>query len=247
MISLDVIKKTKHATPPRILLHGQPKIGKSTFSACAPNPIFIQTEDGLNGIDAQAFPLAKSSKDVREYLMALMTQPHEFKTVVLDSADWFEKIVHEELCKADNKKIITEASGGYGKAYIESHNYFKDILNLLDELNKSRGMFVIVICHSSIQEVKDPEKESYDIATLKLHKTASALLTEWADIIGYGRRPVVISKNNIGEFKAINNENVINELVIKSASCMSGSRYNLPNTLPLIWADFYNAFINSMN
>ena len=247
MISIaDIVRKTKNAKPPIILLHGQPKIGKSTFAACAPNPIFIQTEDGLNGVDAQAFPLAKSSKEVREYLMALMTQPHEFKTVVIDSADWFEKIVHEELCKADNKKIITEASGGYGKAYIEACNHFKEITNMLDELNK-RGMFVIVICHSDIREVKDPEKESYDIATLKLHKTASALLTEWADIVGYGRRPVVVSKNNSGEFKAINNESVINELVIKSASCLSGSRYNLPNTLPLIWADFHNAFINSMN
>ena len=53
------ILKTKKNSPPRILLHGDHKTGKSSLAAAAPNPLFIQTEDGLDSIDAQAFQSAQ--------------------------------------------------------------------------------------------------------------------------------------------------------------------------------------------
>ena len=36
-ISLSSIQKTKHATPPRLIIHGAEKVGKSTFAAQAPS------------------------------------------------------------------------------------------------------------------------------------------------------------------------------------------------------------------
>lgn len=43
--------------PPRLMIYGQEGVGKSTFGANAPAPIFIQTEDGLGEIDCAKFPL----------------------------------------------------------------------------------------------------------------------------------------------------------------------------------------------
>ena len=37
--------------PRRVMLYGTQGIGKTTFGAMAPRPIFIQTEDGLAGIE----------------------------------------------------------------------------------------------------------------------------------------------------------------------------------------------------
>ena len=37
----------KQTLPRRVMLYGVHGIGKSTFGAMAPNPMFIQTEDGL--------------------------------------------------------------------------------------------------------------------------------------------------------------------------------------------------------
>ncbi|MBO5680941.1 MAG: AAA family ATPase, partial [Lentisphaeria bacterium] len=47
MSILETIQSGKESKPPRLMIYGQEGIGKSTFAAAAPNPIFIQTEDGL--------------------------------------------------------------------------------------------------------------------------------------------------------------------------------------------------------
>ena len=46
--------------PRRMLVYGTAGIGKSTFATCAPSPVVIQTEDGLNEIDCHKFPVAQS-------------------------------------------------------------------------------------------------------------------------------------------------------------------------------------------
>ena len=64
MSLLSTITKGKENRPPRLFVYGQEGVGKSLFSASAPNPIFVQTEDGLGEIDTAKFPLAKSLNDV---------------------------------------------------------------------------------------------------------------------------------------------------------------------------------------
>lgn len=253
-ISLNSIQKTKHATPPRMLIHGGEKVGKSTFASGAPNPIFIRTEDGLNGIDTNAFPLAQNYSDVREALLALSTQPHEFKTVVLDSADWLEQIIHAQICQSENVKTVAKAGGGYGNGYLVAMSYWKEVINFLDDLNKRLNMIVIVICHSSITTINDPETEAYDVATLKLHSPkkgtgAADLFAEWADVIGFAKRPIIVRKSDDGSHKAVESGiNTMNELVIgKTATCVSGNRYSLPTVIPLSWQAFEQAIKQSIN
>ena len=47
--------------PPKLMVYGAPGIGKSTFGANGPKPIFLQTEDGLAGIKVPCLPLANPS------------------------------------------------------------------------------------------------------------------------------------------------------------------------------------------
>lgn len=248
MITLASIQQTRHASPPRIVIHGSEKVGKSTFASQAPCPIFIRTEDGLNGIDTTAFPLADKYQDVRDSLSALATQSHNFKTVIIDSADWLERIIHEEICTNEKVKTVAKAGGGYGQGYITAMSYWREIVKALDWLNKNLGMITIIICHSEVSEMRDPEHESYDIAKLKLHKSSTALLCEWADIIGYAKRPIIVSKNDSGEHKAINTGNVNNELVIgKSPTCVSGNRYGIAQQIiPLNWDALQQSINQSM-
>ena len=65
MTLLSRVERGRAAKPPRILLLWASKgIGKRTFGSQAPKPIFIQTEDGLDEINCDKFPLATTFDDV---------------------------------------------------------------------------------------------------------------------------------------------------------------------------------------
>ena len=121
MSMLENIKRGRESKPPRLFIYGQEGVGKSTVGAAAPNPVFVQTEDGLGEIDTAKFPLAKNLNDVLAALTALREEPHEFQTVVLDSADWLERLIWDQVCAEFGVRSIEKADGGYGKGYVQPY------------------------------------------------------------------------------------------------------------------------------
>jgi len=115
MTMIEQIHRGRRHSPPRLLIYGTEGIGKSTTAAQAPNPIFIPTEDGLDQIDCASFPLAKSLADVEAALRALITEQHDFETVVIDSADWLERLVWDALCEQYGASSIEKVDGGFGR------------------------------------------------------------------------------------------------------------------------------------
>ena len=71
----------REAHPRRIMLYGTHGIGKSTWAAGAPRPVFVQTERGLDDIGPPRFPLARTWADVMQALAQLYSAPHDFGKV----------------------------------------------------------------------------------------------------------------------------------------------------------------------
>ena len=193
---LSSISKTRRLEAPKILLAGEPKIGKSTFAAYAPNAIGILTEDGMSGIDAQAFPLCTSLDDVYAAIQTLLTEDHSFNTVFLDSLDWTEPLVHQYVCKQNKWENIEQP--GYGKGYVAAAAEWKNLLDGFEALRRERGMAVILICHVKQQHIESPTHEGYDAYVLKMHSKASALVEEWADIVGFAAHRITLRKTDAG-------------------------------------------------
>ena len=112
---LQSIQRGRTSTPPRILVYGTEGIGKSTLAAQAPHPIFIQTEDGLGEIDCHKFPLSRTFDEVQTSLTSPATEDHEYETVVIDSADWLERLIYDDICKSYGVTSIERCDGGYGE------------------------------------------------------------------------------------------------------------------------------------
>lgn len=265
-ISLANISRTKHATPPRIIIYGPPKVGKSTFFAggmvngqpqtSAPSPIFVRTEDGLNGLDVDAFPLAESYQQVIEALTVLASEKHDFKTVVIDSADWLERLIHQHVvasCTLDVRgvKTMETAHGGYGKAYGVALSLWREVLSALDYLNRQKGMVIGIICHSTVIQFNDPMAEPYDKWETKLHKPgkgtgARDLISEWADVIGFAQRETFVSRKTTTDGKQVARGaapvGASNKLhLVGAPGFVAGNRYSLPPTIDLSWQSFSDA------
>ena len=200
---LDKIVKGKQQKPRRTVIYGVHGVGKSTWAAAWPSPVFVCTEDGVNDIDVAKFPLCRTLQSARDAVMALSSQQHDYKTLVLDSADWLERLVHQSVCEDEGgKKCIADIN--YGKGYAMAARKIEAFLTQLDSC-RSVGMHVVVIAHAAIVRFTNPEGESYDRYTPALHKDASAMLQQWADEVLFATYEVFVrtAEERFGQKRAL--------------------------------------------
>lgn len=220
---LKTIKRGKTPAPPRIVLYGMEGIGKSTFAANFPNPIFIQTEDGLGQIDCAKFPLCQKGRDALDQLTALVKEPNDFQTVVVDSLDWLERLIWDDVC-AQNKVDSIEHIG-YGKGYVMALTSWRTILDALSDLHR-RGKIVLLLAHALAEDYSDPEVTGIKRFTPRLHKTARSLIAEYVDLVLLATR----------KFGAANGETQNNPRIVRTEPTpyqVAKSRYAIPPELPL--------------
>ncbi len=244
---LSSISKTKRMRAPKIVVAGPGKIGKTTFAASAPNAVGILTEDGADAVDAQAFPLASSLTEVYQAMTTLLKEKHDFQTVFLDSLDWLEPLVQQHVCDV-NKWASIEAPG-YGKGYIAAAEEWRTLLNGFEALRQQRNMAVILIAHDKIKHFESPLHDGYDQYVLKLNDRASALVMEWADVIGWANYQITTVESDAGygskEVKARTTGKRILHVEPHPAH-MGGNRFGLKN-MPLAWGSFAEALASKGN
>ena len=241
MSLIGSITKGREQQPPRIMIYGSEGVGKSTFASLAPNPVFIQTEDGLSEIDTSKFPLARTFEDVVMQLQAVRDEQHEFGTLVIDSLDWLERLVWDRVCADYGVKSIEKADGGYGKGYVHALTYWRQIVSILNDIRSKRGMAVVMIAHAAVERFEDPEHAAYDRYTPRLHKKACSLVCEWVDAVLFASRRLRVDSTT-GKAALVGADG--GERILRtngSPACIAKNRFGLPTELPLSWAAFVEA------
>jgi len=241
-ISLNSIKKTTSMSAPRVLIYGEAGIGKTTFAAGAPKPVFIFTEDGAGTLEVDAFPKANSFQDVMGAISALYSDDHDYQTVVLDSLDFCEPMIWDEVCAAHNVKSVEAIP--YGKAYVEALTYWRQLLDGLNALRDHKSMCVVLIAHHQIKRFESPEHDSIDRYDIKLHTKASALVQESVDVIGFAKLKTLIKQENMGFGNTRTRGITTGEralAVVGTPAFVAKNRYGLPPELPLRWDAFMGA------
>ena len=243
MSLLDEIISGPTAAPPRLIVYGQEGVGKSTFAASAPNPIFLPTEDGLKRIDCRRFPVARSYAEFMGRLGQVCREGHEFETLVVDTADWLEKLVWADVCRQHNKASIEEI--GYAKGYQFALTQWKEVVAALDYAHAERGMVVVLLAHAKIERFNDPELASYDRYTLRLHKDADAYLREWADAVLFANSKVRVQAEDLGFNKTRNVAKAVGAdggerllRTVPSPAAVAKNRYGITGDIPLTWEAF---------
>jgi|GEM_PF-198232 len=244
---MNQISKGRKVRPRRIMLYGTHGIGKSTFGAMAEQPIFVPTEDGLADIDCESFPLARSLGEVMAALESLYSGDHDYRTVVIDSLDWLERLIWAEVCADENVENIEKI--GYAKGFSFAIDKWRSVLGALDALRSDRGMTVVLIAHAKIEKFENPETVPYDRYSPRLHKLASALVQEWADEVLFATYKVHTVKVDEGFNKAKHNGVSTGERIIRTVerpAHVAKNRLGLPDEIPLDYR-VYGAFARGEN
>lgn len=239
-MTLASVVRGKLKKPQRIVLYGVEKIGKSTFGADAPSPMFIGAEDGTSELDVARFPEPRCWRDIHDAIQTLTDDPHDRETVVLDTLDWMEPLCWAHVCSTANPKVDNIESFGFGKGYGRALDAWRILLAALDALREKRRMGIILLAHAWVKQFKNPAGEDYDRYEMKLHGKSAGLIKEWADCVLFCNHETLTRKKGDGALAKHVGVSDGSRLIYttRKPAWDAGNRYGLPETLPLSWSEF---------
>ena len=199
------ITKGKIQSAQKVVIYGPEGIGKSTFAAQFPEPLFIDTEGSTKALDVARMDKPTSWAMLKNQI-AYVKNNNVCNTLVIDTIDWAEQLCIDDVCALHNKKGIEDF--GYGAGYVFEKEEFGRFLNSLEDLI-DRGINIVLTAHAQLRKFSQPDEfGEYDRWELKLGKKTSSqispLVKEWADMVLFANyKTVAVAADDKGKkFKA---------------------------------------------
>jgi hypothetical protein len=194
----------KQDRPQKVLIYGVAGIGKSTFASKFPAPVFLDVEDRTAHLDIKRYQ-PKNYSEIKDCLLFLNSSKHNYKTVVLDTADWTEQIIERHVCDTKNKVSIEDF--GYGKGYK---------LALSEFSHPEQEFFQGII--ASVTASMGPVLKSWYSAFYNIGKDDTILINDITDILmDYSMevftrlRLIEIEVNKLNREAVVNDKSTIDE------------------------------------
>ena len=230
------IIKGRQQRPQRVVIYGVESVGKTTFASKFPSPLFLDIEGGSNHLAVD-----RVAVDTWKYLGECIAEARatDYETIVIDSADWAERLAVEDLLATNKKQSVEDF--GFGKGWVMAAEKVSRFLTALDTLIDA-GKHVVVLAHSKVQRTEPPDiLAAYDRYELKLSKQSSPLVKEWADELWFFRFKTKAVTQDSGKAKGIGGkERVI--YTTHSAAYDAKTRSGLAEELPMEWESVAHLF-----
>lgn len=237
----------------RVMIYAEPKVGKSYFGAQIPNHIFLNLENGLEHIQgATKLPYTDDYMVVKQMLKELEDGQHNFKTLVVDSADVLENLIKKWIVGLQNSTGIRDiADIPFGRGYPLLMTETRKLIEQFEKLRTKRGMNLVFICHSEVKKMQPPVGNEYTYIAPSLYaKTTQGdstlkIYSDYVDIIAYCEFEKVVSQTSTGfgtRGQAFGTKRRIMHLDAANPAYVAGSRYPMPDVIDFDW----NAFVTAL-
>jgi len=223
------IERGKRWTPSRVVIDGTEGIGKSTLAAQFPAPVILDTEEGTHHLDVARVSIG-SWEELRGAVAEIGGRKGEFSTVVIDSADWAERLLIDNILEEHRKKSIEDF--GFGKGFTHVAEGFGRLLAQCDGLI-GMGMHVVFVAHVKVVRTSPPDMtDGYDRWELKMSKQVAPLLKEWCDALLFCNYETRTTTGTDGRVKAIGGKKRVIHTE-RSAAFDAKNRYGLEPIVPM--------------
>lgn len=231
----------KLVRPQKVVVYGSEGIGKTTFAAAFPDPLFIDTEGGTAQMDVKRLDKPESWEALVSLVEEVSQTPGICGSLVLDTADWAEQVCIKDLCAKYKKSGIEEF--GYGKGYTYVSEEFSKLLAACDKVISS-GMNVVITAHAKMRKFEQPdEMGAYDRWEMKLTRQVAPLLKEWSDMLLFCNYKTFVVTPDEGKNKVQGGKRVI---YTSHHPCWDAkNRHGLPDEMNMEYANIAHIFVAS--
>lgn len=227
--------------PQKVVVYGSEGIGKSTFAAQFPKPLFIDTEGGTSHMNVRRINKPQSWTELINILTEVAETPDICETLIIDTADWAEQLAINHICSKYKKTGLEEF--GYGKGYTYLAEEFIEFFSVLDRIIEA-GVHVVATAHAKMRKFEQPdEMGAYDRWEMKLSKQVAPLFKEWCDMLLFlNYQTYVVTTENKAN-KVQGGKRVIHT---SHHPCWDAkNRFGLPEILDLDYANISHIFENA--
>ena len=235
--ALSHVRKGRISAPLRVPCYGAEGVGKSTFAAGAPRPLWLGAEGGTGHLDVDRLPEPKCWADVLSSLSDVRREEHQYRTLVVDPLGWLEPLCWAEVTKGVG--TIEQAAGGYGKGYVAAHMLWRQALQELDAIWTERSMAIVLLAHATIEQHPNPSGATWPMWQPALHKLPRGSFAQWVDHVLFAQVETVAlkgeDKRTLGQATGVR---VLH--AAPSGGWLAKSR-GLPDVMPLAWSSLVEA------
>jgi hypothetical protein len=231
--------KGRQRKPRRVLIYGVPGVGKSTLAASIPDAIMLPTEEGANDLDIDKFETARSLVDCYEALSEV--RKLDYKTLVIDTMDWLEKLIWAKVAANAGKDSIGEIA--YGKGYELARDEMKRFLELLDQIRSDKTMAIVLLAHAHQVRHDPPDSDAYERWEPRLDKRSVGQVTEWCDEVMFANFVVKTRSVDTG-FSKKKKALAIDKRCLYCTGIpthLAKNRIGLPDEMGLSWTAYADA------
>ena len=199
-----------------LCIYGPEKVGKSTFGAKLPRPLFCNFEVGTNYLPVKPVNIDKWSTFKQVLRQLERPEAHDYyDTVVIDTVSEAYAACEQFICAQNAVQRIGEIP--YGRGYADTKREFENALRKITML----GFGLCCICHAEKKTIPGPDDSTIDTMQPAMPSRAADVVNRMVDIIAY-----------IDQRFDENGESVRRFITRRTPTVLAGSR--LPYLDPII-------------
>ena len=237
---LSEVKTGGTGLPNRIILHAVEKFGKTSWGAQFPNVLFGMSaeETGLQTLidagqvkETPYLPPWQTWEEAMDSIDYLTDNEHQHKTLVIDTGNGLEKLLHSFICRRDyGGKYDKSGFLSYMQGFEAAIPEWQIMLSKLDKLREVRKVRPVMLCHTRIKNFKNPIGSDFDRYIPAMHEKTWEATHRWADVILFGNFYIDTTKENGGRAKGVGGQQRI-IYTVKHAAFDAGNRLSLPEEI----------------
>jgi AAA domain len=176
---------------PRMLIYGAAGVGKSSYGAKLPKPVFIDLDKGIDDVNVDRVRAPATWTDALNLVRAIAADPRGYKSLVIDTVDPLEELAVQHVLKISNKASLSdfEFGAGYNAVAMEWKLFLAEL-----DVARQNGLLVCLLGHAMVREAHDPTLGAFDQFTSQLGKKSWALTQRWADLVGFAAFDVALAQ-----------------------------------------------------
>jgi hypothetical protein len=117
----------------------------------SPSPLFFDTEECTNRLNVDRVDI-RDWKSLTESVKDLSADPSGYRTLIIDSIDWAERYLIEDILKREQQNSIEKVGGGFGKGFTMLGEHFGRFLASLDPIT-AKGLHIVFVGHCKVTKI----------------------------------------------------------------------------------------------